>query len=223
MSRVFDPCVLFSDLTSSNAIRASFWRFEIAQFVGVAIGAVVFDVLLGLMMKTHLCSAVLTSVPGEMTRIEVSRLNDGWRAGKPNYHDEFYLALKQVALIQGLPNLTSGQHVYLRVLHGMKALEKVGLCPFLSQILEPTLISSYHQSPVASLYNCQRPLQRFAIDVRLGLIQPFITRSQQDPDVIFVSQWRTELDARRQIGWWLHKSLFSSLQPPRPVFDLLVS
>ncbi|KAG0147718.1 hypothetical protein CROQUDRAFT_42385 [Cronartium quercuum f. sp. fusiforme G11] len=97
-SRFYQTFVILHVLGYVTVLVALWFHKEsLRPFVGFAIGTVVLDMLQGMAIHTHVRSAVLTPVPGGMTKIQVENLGDGWRAG---------------------------QHVYLRVMKGFRMFEK---------------------------------------------------------------------------------------------------
>ncbi|EGF98562.1 uncharacterized protein MELLADRAFT_95557 [Melampsora larici-populina 98AG31] len=90
---------LFLHIAGYITVLVALWfhRVAIRPYIIVAAAAVVFDALQGLLIKTRFKSAILKSVPGNMTKIQVQNVGDGWRAG---------------------------QHVYLRIMRGRRMFEK---------------------------------------------------------------------------------------------------
>lgn len=97
-SRLYQTFI-FLHVTGYITVLGALWfhRVAIRPYIMVAAAAVVFDALQGLIIKTRFKSAILKSVPGNMTKIQVENAGDGWRAG---------------------------QHVYLRILRGRRMFEK---------------------------------------------------------------------------------------------------
>ncbi|KAH9817684.1 hypothetical protein DFH28DRAFT_889675 [Melampsora americana] len=97
-SRLYQTFI-FLHIVGYLTVLGALWfhRVAIRPYIIVAAAAVVFDALQGLLIKTRFKSAVLKSVPGNMTKIQVENVGDGWRAG---------------------------QHVYLRIMRGRRIFEK---------------------------------------------------------------------------------------------------
>jgi hypothetical protein len=71
-------------------------------------------------LKTSIRSAVFTSLPGGVTKVEIDRIGEGWTAGK------FVMFSEVHSLKLTLDHFSfSGQHVYLRVFKGRHSFEKV--------------------------------------------------------------------------------------------------
>ncbi|KAH9808959.1 hypothetical protein DFH28DRAFT_599657 [Melampsora americana] len=97
-SRFYQTFVVLHVLSYLTVLVALVLHVKVLiPYVAVAVAALVIDLGQVYLLKTRLRSASLTTLPGQVTKVEVNQLGDGWHAG---------------------------QHVYLRVMKGASAFQK---------------------------------------------------------------------------------------------------